>query len=187
MCVALWREQKPPHTDSRSSDVWEWNLASLPSNLTSQRRLARGFTLKCLVFISLQRLLPRHKRQPLSASVVSVGMALSEGSRPVFEAVDAGGWRLKGTFYICFNRRKKKPLGSRWVITGPGCNSVFPQVPSVCRLDAAHTHIHTHTREKCSKAEHRCDASGLVFRGARGRESHWRLLAMQIHAVLQRG
>lgn len=143
MCVALWHEQKPPHTDSRSSDVWEWNLASLPSNLTSQRRLARAFNLKCVVFISLQRLLPRHKRQPLSATFVSAVMALSEGSRPVFEAVDAEGWRLKGTFYICFNRRKKKPLGSRWVITGPGCTA-FSLGYRQCAGWMALTHTHTH-------------------------------------------
>lgn len=77
-------------------------------------------------------------------------MAPSGGSRPVFEAVDAAGWRLKGSFYIYYRQRQKETLGSRWVTTGPGCCSVFPRVPSACRSDCR-PRVHVKNARKQSK------------------------------------
>lgn len=71
------------------------------------------------------------------------------GKPPVFEAVDAVRWRLKGTFYICFNRRNKKTPGSRWVITGPDCSSVFPAgvfPPGYYQCAGRMPLTHTHTK-----------------------------------------
>lgn len=151
-----------------------------PPKSDKPTRAAKAFTLKCLVFISPRRLLLRHKRQPPSV-VIAARMALSVERHPAFEAVDVAGWRLKGSFlsffFFWFKSWEEKKRWGR-------CGSLQVQrqhwVPSGRpRLDA----IHTHTLKKMLESTAETATSGSVFQAPKVE----RLLAMQIHAVLQRG
>lgn len=142
-----WREEWMMHWFAKRSrhnwqpQRWYLRIKSGHALLKSDKptRAAKAFTLKCLVFISLRRLLLRHKKQPLS--VVSAGMALSKGRRPVFEAVDVEGWRLKGSFHFFALRAKRR---KRWGRCGSLRAQLQQRFPS-----GAEVECNAHTSEKC--------------------------------------